>query len=220
MSNEQKEPIVWDPSSMKSNSHTAKEREKVVTSVVKASGVRKRDKSISEKFTSVFISEDAGDVKSYLIFDILIPALKDTVSDMIKSGIDAVLYGNEVPRHSNRGGNGAPRVSYQKYYESGSSRRGSYSERPTRSGRYDRKANHDFRDVVFDDKRDAIAVLDGLIELTVEYDFATVMDFNQLAGLDSKFTDNDFGWEDLKDARILHVRGGYILDLPTPVAID
>lgn len=219
MTEETKEQVPWDPSDMKPNSHVKKEHEKVVKSVVK-SNVKKRDKSISEKFTSVFVSEDAGDVKSYLIFDILIPALKDTVADMIKSGIDAVLYGTDHPRNVKRDRTGTPRVSYQKYYESPSSRRGYSPEKTRRSGRYDRKANHDFRDVIFNDKRDAIAVLDGLVEMTAEYDYATVMDFNQLAGQDSNFTDNDFGWDDLRDARVLHVRGGYILDLPTPVAID
>lgn len=198
------------------NSNASKER--IIEPVVSKS-VKKRKKSVSEKFTSIFVSEDVGDVKSYLIFDILVPALKDTVSDMIKGGIDAILYGNERPRNVSRTSSGGARVSYQGYYDKTSSRSTS-SRTITRSGKYDRKASHDFRDVVFEDKRDAVAVLDGLVDSTVRYEFATVMDFNQLAGQESNFTDNDFGWDDLSSARVIRIRDGYILDLPIPVPID
>ena len=74
--------------------------------------------------------------------------------------------------------------------------------------------------MVFEDKRDAVAVLDGLVESTVKYEFATVMDFNQLAGQESNFTDNDFGWDDLRSARVIRIRDGYVLDLPVPIPID
>lgn len=211
-----KEDKVPDPAELKSNSHISKER--VAPKAVVSSEVVKRKKTISQKFTSVFVSEDAGDVKTYLVQDILIPALKDTVSDMIKGGIDALLYGSERPRNVSRSSSGVPKASYQGYFDKPSNRRG--GERTTRQGRYDRKANHDFRDIVFQDKRDAIAVLDGLVEQTIRYEFATVMDLNQLAGQESTFTDNDFGWEDLTSARVLHTRGGYILDLPMPIPID
>ena len=201
---------------IKPNSNASKER--VVESVV-SKNVTKRKKSVSEKFTSIFVSEDAGDVKSYLIFDILVPALKDTVSDMIKGGVDAILWGNDRPRNVSRTSSGGARVSYDRCYDGPSSR--SHSTRvSSRTGRYDRKASLDFRDVVFEDKRDAVAVLDGLIESTVKYEFATVMDFNQLAGQESNFTDNDFGWDDLRSAKVVRIRSGYILDLPTPIPID
>lgn len=197
------------------NSKAAKDR--IIEPVV-SKNVKKRKKSVSEKFTSIFVSEDAGDVKSYLIFDILVPALKDTISDMIKGGIDAILYGNDRPRNVSRTSSGGARVSYQGYYDKPSSHNS--STKPIRSGKYDRKASHDFRDVVFEDKRDAVAVLDGLVESTVKYEFATVMDFNQLAGQESNFTDNDFGWDDLRSARVIRIRDGYVLDLPVPIPID
>lgn len=220
--NPKEEPVTLDPSTFKSNANLSKKKE--VKPVVQASNVQKRKKSMSERFTSVFISEDAGDVKSYLIFDILIPALKDTISDMIRGGIDALLYGSERPRNVNRGGTGGPKVSYQNYYDdtrSRSNRRGGYSGGGgQRVGRYDRKANHDFRDIIFSNKRDAVAVLDALVGITIDYEFATIMDLNELASLESNFTDNDYGWEDLRGARVLHVRNGYCLDLPTPIPID
>ena len=85
-----------------SNSHKSKaERaeiakaaeEKKVKKVV--SGKVKTKKNDGRKLASMFISEDAADVKSYVIMDVLIPAIKKAISDIVTDGIDMILYGGK-----------------------------------------------------------------------------------------------------------------------------
>ena len=77
-----------------SNSHKAREEvaekkvEKVVsgkTSTKKKSGIR--------KLSDTFLSEDVSNVKSYIFSEVLLPAAKKLVSDIVTNGIDMLLYG-------------------------------------------------------------------------------------------------------------------------------
>lgn len=77
-----------------------------------------------------------------------------------------------------------------------------------------------FDDILFRSRSDAEHVLDALVELTLQYGIATVADFCQLSGIDDNYTDQNFGWYELGRARVVQVRGGYILDLPRPVRVE
>lgn len=50
-------------------------------------------KSEMQKFADVFISEDVNNVKSYIVMDVLVPAIKKAISDIVTNGIDMILYG-------------------------------------------------------------------------------------------------------------------------------
>ena len=82
----------------RSNSHLSKkteastpEGEKKIEKVVTGS-VKTRDNK-GRKFADIFISEDASNVKSYIIMDVLVPAIKKAVSDIVTDGISMILYG-------------------------------------------------------------------------------------------------------------------------------
>lgn len=53
------------------------------------------------------------------------------------------------------------------------------------------------------------------------YDVCTVADFYDAVGETSEFTDRNWGWTplELRDAQIQHVRGGYLIGLPSPIPI-
>ena len=76
----------------KSNSHKAREKEskraeappKKVEKVV--SGIAKvQKKSGVQKFAGALVSDDMEKVKSYILEDVIIPALKDTILDSVKA---------------------------------------------------------------------------------------------------------------------------------------
>ena len=67
---------------------TENRKEKVVTGKV----ITKK-KSSFRKFTDEFISEDAKNIKSYVFGEVLIPAIKKAISDIVTDGIDIKLYG-------------------------------------------------------------------------------------------------------------------------------
>ena len=94
-----------------SNSHKAREEvaekkvEKVVsgkTSTKKKSGIR--------KLSDTFLSEDVSNVKSYIFSEVLLPAAKKLVSDIVTNGTNMLLYG-EI---KNKKGNSS-KVSYSRY---------------------------------------------------------------------------------------------------------
>ena len=90
----------------KSNSHKSKEGQtetlterKKVEKVVHGK-VRTKPKSGISKVTDMFISEDAANVKSYIVMDVLVPAVKKAISDIVRDGIDMILYGESRGRRS------------------------------------------------------------------------------------------------------------------------
>ena len=102
----------------KANSHKSKENqekkkattEKKVEKVINGKVVKKTNNV--RKLTDIFISEDVKNVKSYVVMDVLVPAIKKAVSDIVTNGINMILYGESGGRKSN---SNATYVSYNKY---------------------------------------------------------------------------------------------------------
>ena len=92
----------------KSNSHKSKEQQgasgsspKKIDGVISGSASRKK-RSEAKKFADVFIQEDVSNVKSYILMDVLVPAVKKALSDIVKDGVDMILYG-ETNRNRKNG---------------------------------------------------------------------------------------------------------------------
>ncbi len=58
--------------------------------------------------------------------------------------------------------------------------------------------------------------MDQLIE---KYETVSVADLYELLGVEASYTDEKWGWVDLRDAGIRRVRDGYLLDLPKPESL-
>ena len=92
-------------------------------------------------------------------------------------------------------------------------------EREFGKDKLERGAKVKDQDIVLASRSDAEAVLTQLRSLLNDYGVVTVSDLYDLVGVTSNFTDNKFGWTDLKTAVIKGVRTGYLLDLPIPQEI-
>ena len=82
-----------------------KKVEKIVTGKVK-----KQKRGFGKKVAETLCEDDTKSVGSYIVYDVLIPAAKDMLSDMVGGGIDMLLFGGEgrSRRRSSRGsGRGA-----------------------------------------------------------------------------------------------------------------
>lgn len=106
----------------------------------------------------------------------------------------------------------SPKPSYSDFYTSMSGQ----SENFSRGSR----ARHDFDDILFESRGEAEDVLSYLVDLTIDYGVASVADFYDLSGIESQFTDNKYGWTNLRDACIDRVRNGYIIRLPQAKPLD
>lgn len=190
------------------------EETKKVVKVTKGA-IRQRKEPFLYK---IFGGETAKNIFSYILWDVIVPAAKSTVTDVVSNSIEMIFYGDEG-RKSNRVRRDKSRsyVSYSSIYDN----RKSGSGYQNSSARRERNRNrHRFDDVIIETRVDAEEVLSTLVELIDQYDLCTVKDFYEAVGISAEYTDNKWGWESLGNASIRPVRGGYILDLPTPQPYD
>lgn len=213
------------PINFPSNAHrkkaaeTPKERpavEKVITG-----GVIQRKKPFGKKFAEVFVGDDVNNVLAYVFGDVMVPAIKTTMSDMVSEGIERLLFGDTRRSRSTRVGKPVQNyTSYNRYYDSKQPRplgRPEPQEHREMSSRA--KATHDFDEIILRDRGDAEQVLDKLTELIDTYEVATVEDLYDAVDITSTYTDQRWGWYSLAAASVSRVREGYLLNLPKPVAI-
>lgn len=184
----------------KSNSHKtrtlqAKKLEKVVSGKV-----RTKKKTEFQKLSETFFSaEDFENAKSYIFLDVLIPTLKKTILDIV----NVVLYGDG---YETKRGTTASKISYRKYYDEASE---GFNYRTTRA-----RNNYNFNDIIFDNRGEAEDVLLRMDELLMYYEMVSVADLYELTGIQGRYTDNDYGWTNLRDACVVRTRDGYLLKMP------
>lgn len=203
----------------KSNSHKSKKEETLPVPMDQVSE-KKMEKVISgsakskkkNKFTDVFISEDVNNVKSYILIDVLIPAVKKAISDIITNGIDMLLYGEAGRTKKN---STASKISYQRYYERDNDYRGRgpNNRLPSRTG-------YSYDDIILDNRGDAEEVLSRMDEAISTYGLVSVADLYDMVDLTGNYTDNKYGWTDIRSATVVRVRDGYLLKLPKALPLD
>jgi hypothetical protein len=187
--------------------------------VVKGKAIKQK-KSLGKKFSEAFLGEDSKSVGDYIFHDVIIPAIKSTLSDAVSGGIEMLLFGERRSGSRNYSRNGSKTyTSYSSYY---GGRDRDRDRRDDRGGNFSRgsRARHDFDDILFESRGEAEDVLSHLVDLTIDYGVASVADFYDLSGIESQFTDNKYGWTNLRDACTDRVRNGYIIRLPQAKPLD
>lgn len=184
------------------------EKEKKVEKVVTGPVITKKKSGLS-KFAGEFISEDAKNIKTYVLGDVLIPAVKKALCDIVTDGINMLLYGDTKVgyRRSN-----ADKISYSSI---------SRDTRAVRDSRYSSISSiYSYDDIVLANRGEAEDVLDRMCELLDIYKTVTVADLKDLVGVTPIYTDNKYGWTNLATAEVMRVRDGYMLKLPRAIPID
>jgi len=178
-----------------------------------------RKKSLGSKIAETFAGDDAQSVGQYILFDVVIPATKNLISDMVSQGIERLLFGDARGRiQVDRRVGG--RTGYNKMYNGGLSRERDREEPRSRSLSNRARATHDFGEILMETRGEATEVLDRLMLQVEEYDVATVADLYNLVGISGTFQDEKFGWTDLRGSEVVRVRNGYVLRLPRTTDLD
>lgn len=187
---------------------------KKIKRIVHGKLLRKK-KSAGSSFIKTFFGEDTKSVAQYILWDVLIPAAKNTIQEMVASGIEMLLFGEQGSGRRRERDRDRGHTNYGKYYRSGGVR----DERETRH--YAKPSNrYDFDEIIFENGKEASDVLNALEDLIEHYDVASVADFYELAGVEAQWTDEKWGWENLSRAHCVRVRHGYVIDLPRPVELE
>lgn len=179
--------------------------DKIVTGTVKT-----KKKSELRKLTDIFVAEDARDVKSYIVMDVLIPTIKNTILDIIVDSATMIFKG-EPARNKKRFG--AEYVSYRSYSDRDRREERRYSD--IRNG-----VGYGHDDIILENRGEAEEVLTRMDELIDAYGSVSVADLYDLIGKTCNYTDNRYGWTNLRNAEPIRVRDGYMLKLPKTTLVD
>lgn len=184
-----------------------KKIEKVVTGEV----VQKQ-KGIGYKFKDTFFGGDSKQVARFVAGDVLLPALRNLLVDMITKGTERMIYGERDTRRRD------PRVTnYGAHYSLNPSARSPFDPRtsnlPTTPPR-GRINRHEFGDIVLANREEAELVIERLCDILDKYDVASLADLYDLLGLQTSHIDNKWGWTFLGNIPIRQIRQGFLIDLP------
>lgn len=197
------------------NTDKSKEREprveKHVEKVVTGE-VIERPKPLGKRFRNIFLGGNLRTAMSYVGADILLPALRNLIVDVVSKGTERVVLGES--RYRSRP------VTYntsRTIYNSPINRARDPRDRPylpdqrrTREPT-PRGLNND---VIIASREEANLVAETLLEIVNKYDVASLADFYDLLGLPTRYTDNQWGWTQLNSVEVRQHRDGWVIDLP------
>jgi len=199
----------------KPNSHLSKQNaendisEKKVEKVVSGT-VKQKKKSGLSKIAGEIIQEDAQNVTSYLLQDVLIPAFKKTISDVVTNGINMILFSE--PGKTEKKKTPASKVSYRSYYDDDYRDDRRYYNRS--------RSEYDYDDIIFDNRGEAEEVLARMDDLIDTYGTVSVADLYDLVGITGNYTDNKYGWTNIRNASVARIRDGYVIKLPKALPLN
>lgn len=209
-----------DPDQFPPNSNSRKEvtpKKPRAEKVVKGRVIRKK-RSMSSRLKDIFVEENVDSVGTYLMVDVLIPAAKNLLVDMVTEGVQRMTFGDSNKRYSrpssssNRGYTSYSSMSKPSYSAGSSSRR---------EVNHHTRATHSFDDIILPTRGEAETVLDRMLGRLDQYDLVTVSDFYDFLDVTSQPTDENWGWTELRGlCRIKRVSQGYLIQLPAPSPIE
>lgn len=185
-------------------------RKKVVsgTTEIKKEGAFK-------KFAHSFMQEDAKTIGGFVWSDVVVPAIKTTIADVVKNTLDMLFWGKSGGRTTNVP---AGRFAYNSVYKS-------QQQSQARNMSYQQNnKNYYYDDISFETRDDAIKVLNSMKEELAAYSIVSVAAFFDYAGRsrDGRYadTDNKWGWSDLNTAKVYPSGGRWYIDLPKAIPLE
>lgn len=203
----------YTPNSNKFKKEQTELTEKKKVDKVVTGSVKTKKKSDARKVADIFVSEDISNVKSYIFMDVLVPAIKKAISDIVTNGVDMILYGESG--RSRKNSSSSAKISYRSYYDDKN------SNRNDRRDGYRSASNFDYDDIVFDNRGDAEMVLTSMDDIIGRYGFVSVGDLYDLANITTtNYMVNRYGWTSVSTARVVANRDGYVLKLPKALPLN
>lgn len=183
---------------------------KKIEPVVKGK-VKTKKRSGIKKVSDLIVSDDVSNIKNYILMDVLVPAAKKAISDVVTNGIDMLLYG-ESGRSSKR--SSSNKISYSSYYDRDRRDNG----RTVSGNRYSNR--FDIDEIILESRSEAEEVLLQMDQLIENYKMVSVADLYDLVGMSCDYTAQKYGWTNIRNAEVVRVRDGYRLKLPKILPID
>lgn len=182
-----------------------------------------RKRPWQKKMVEVFFPERIDDVGEYILWEVLIPAIRDSMWEVASSGVDRFFgAGSDRQTRSRRPSTRGNRGGYSSHTNYNRMSEEPRTNLPHR-GRMSREARikHDFDEIILESRAEAEEVIDNMFDWVEKYNAITVAHLYEMIGETGDYTDDKWGWTDIRGAGITRVRGGgYLLDLPKPEPLD
>ena len=194
--------------SQRDSSKETKPEKKPAEKVISGKAVAKPKGKLA-KLAGSFFAEDFKKVKEYILKDVILPTIKDTIWTTIARGSERMLYGESghAPKNSKLG-----HINY-----------GGMFKQMTQPSENSRNTNSQYNvdNIILEDRGDAERVLDAMKAYIAEYGYVSVADLYQFIGEPiGEYTTTQWGWRSLNTAGIMRTsNGGYKLDLPKVVPL-
>ena len=185
---------------------------KDITPIAQGETKRKK-KSFGKKLASVFFETDLKSIREYITYELLVPTIKNTLSEIVNKSVNQMLYGNGdagYSNHSSRNTDTPPRVSYDRY-----SRPNTQRQRLP-----DRRSVYDFDDIFFQTRDDAEEVLRAMKMHIERFKFVTVDDYYAMCHEVGDYNARYYGWVNLDSAYVSMERNGYTIRFPRCFQLD
>lgn len=189
---------------------------KKVTRVVSGE-VQRRRTPLSKRIKEMFVGGDLNSVGQYVVLEIVVPTVKDMITDIVSQSIEQFMYGGSRSAARRQASSRVGTVAYTAYNRV----QAAAAQRPNPSVTVSRqaRASHNFDEIIIASRAEAEEVIDQLIAYIGQYGQATVADLYDLVGVTGEYTDDQWGWPDIQGMGVTPARGGYLLDLPQPVVL-
>lgn len=180
-----------------------KEQEKRIEPAVSVSGTVRKRTGLG-KFAESLIATSASDLGSWILADVIIPKVKDTIYAVITGGANMLLYGKT---DSIRTGGTTSKISYGSFYSS--SKPVETLKAGTTSPAFD------YDNIVFPNRGEAEAALSMMRDILDQCESVSVSDFYDIADVPApSYTATKYGWTNLQTAQVFRCNDGYIIKLP------
>jgi len=170
-------------------------------------------------FKAIFGETDTRSVAEYIVVDVMIPATRNLIFDVLSEGLKRKMYGDSATRRYVPG-SGSRVTSYTPYNRPVERRYSPLSNStPSRTIPVSR-VRHERENFILSSRQEAELVLERMNDIIDQYEVVSVADLNELVGLPTSHIDNKWGWSYLADVDIRQVREGYLIDFPLPEPIS
>lgn len=200
------------------NSKAAKTTEprEQIKPVTSAEAVR-RKRGVGRQFRETFFSGSASDAFEYMVTDVIVPAIRDTLYEAMQGGLERIIFGDRQGGRARRAPStwGSTNLGHFDYQGISQPAKKTQAQRAvSRSSR----ARHDFHELVIPTRQDAEDVIDRMFDILSSYGQVSVADLYALTDVQAEHTDLKWGWTNLGEPKALpdRRRGGFILSLPKP----
>lgn len=204
-----------DLNSIKGNSRTRytsdpKDKGKKIDPIISKDKLVKQKKSLLQRLFPDFfdIKRNKGEIKDYLIKDIIVPGIKNGILDMLY-----LIFFNERRRSSKYNDYTSKFRGTSIVYNNREYNKSYNNNEKKEKNKYDSDDSVDYRNIIVDDRMVADSIVAKMHSIIDDCGAVSVADLLSIVDLTSNYIDNDWGWKHTEEIGVKRVSGGFLIDV-------